>query len=227
MISDGLKIFSNREEVLVEIVKNLADAIVDGDAQAAKSFTEEALEKKISAEDILNQGLVRGMNIVSDRFKNNEIFIPEVLVAARAMKAGMSIIRPLLAAANVKSQGKVVIGTVGGDLHDIGKNIVAMLLEGAGFEIVDLGADVPQEKFLESVKREKPDIVGMSALLTTTMTFMKDMITALEEAGLRDKTKVIIGGAPITQTYADQIRSDGYAPDAASAVDLVKGLLKN
>lgn len=211
----------------MEIVKNLADAIVDGDAQAAKSFTEEALEKKISAEDILNQGLVRGMNIVSDRFKNNEIFIPEVLVAARAMKAGMSIIRPLLAAANVKSQGKVVIGTVGGDLHDIGKNIVAMLLEGAGFEIVDLGADVPQEKFLESVKREKPDIVGMSALLTTTMTFMKDMITALEEAGLRDKTKVIIGGAPITQTYADQIRSDGYAPDAASAVDLVKGLLKN
>jgi len=209
----------------VETLKKLAGAIVEGDAAAAKSMTEEALDHNISAEDILNQGLVNGMNTVSEQFKNNEIFIPEVLVAARAMKAGMTIIRPLLAEANIRSQGRVVIGTVGGDLHDIGKNIVAMLLEGAGFEIVDLGADVPKEKFLESVKTEKPDIVGMSALLTTTMVFMRDMIAALEEAGLKDSTKVIIGGAPITQSYADEIGADGYAPDAASAVDLVKGLL--
>jgi 5-methyltetrahydrofolate--homocysteine methyltransferase len=211
----------------VEILKTLVEAIVGGDAETVKSMTEQAVGQNISAEDILNQGLVSGMNIVSEQFKNNEIFIPEVLVAARAMKAGMFIIRPLLAEANVQSQGKVVIGTVGGDLHDIGKNIVAMLLEGAGFEIVDLGADVPKEKFLESVEKEKPDIVGMSALLTTTMVFMKDMVSALEEAGLKDKTKVIIGGAPITHSYADEIRADGYAPDAASAVDLVKNLLKN
>ena len=211
----------------MEILKTLVEAIVEGDAHAVKSMTEQAVGQNISAEDILNHGLVSGMNIVSEQFKNNEIFIPEVLVSARAMKAGMSIIRPLLAEANVKSQGKVVIGTVGGDLHDIGKNIVAMLLEGAGFEIIDLGADVPKEKFLESVEKEKPDIVGMSALLTTTMVFMKDMVSALEEAGLKDKTKVIIGGAPITHSYADEIRADGYAPDAASAVDLVKNLLKN
>lgn len=223
MMDDRLIIHG--EEERVEILKTLAEAVVAGDAEAAKSKTEEALQKKVSAEDILNQGLVSGMNTISEQFKNNEIFIPEVLVAARAMKAGMSIIRPLLAEANVRSQGKVVIGTVGGDLHDIGKNIVAMLLEGAGFEIIDLGADVPKEKFLESIEKEKPDIVGMSALLTTTMIFMRDMISTLEEAGLKDKTKVIVGGAPITQSYADEIRADGYAPDAASAVDLVKGLL--
>lgn len=223
MMDDRLIIHG--EEERVEILKTLAEAVVAGDAEAAKSKTEEALQKKVSAEDILNQGLISGMNTISEQFKNNEIFIPEVLVAARAMKAGMSIIRPLLAEANVRSQGKVVIGTVGGDLHDIGKNIVAMLLEGAGFEIIDLGADVPKEKFLESIEKEKPDIVGMSALLTTTMIFMRDMISTLEEAGLKDKTKVIVGGAPITQSYADEIRADGYAPDAASAVDLVKGLL--
>jgi 5-methyltetrahydrofolate--homocysteine methyltransferase len=225
MMDDRLIIHG--EEERVEILKTLAEAVVVGDAKAAKSKTEEALQQKVSAEDILNQGLVSGMNTISEQFKNNEIFIPEVLVAARAMKAGMSIIRPLLAEANVRSQGKVVIGTVGGDLHDIGKNIVAMLLEGAGFEIIDLGADVPKEKFLESIEKEKPDIVGMSALLTTTMIFMRDMISTLEEAGLKDKTKVIVGGAPITQSYADEIRADGYAPDAASAVDLVKGLLSS
>lgn len=209
----------------MEILQGLAEEIVKGDADAVKKITERALSQGISAEEILNQGLVSGMNVVSEQFKNNEIFIPEVLVAARAMKAGMVIIRPLLAEANVESLGKVLIGTVGGDLHDIGKNIVAMLLEGAGFEVVDLGADVPKEKFLESAKKEKPDILGMSALLTTTMIFMKDMVEALEEAGLKDKIKVIVGGAPITQSYADEIRADGYAPDAATAVDMVKGLL--
>ena len=209
------------------ILEDLAAEVIKGDAEAAKTLTEEAISQNFSAEDILNLGLVAGMNVISEQFKNNEIFIPEVLVAARAMKAGMQIIRPLLAEANVKSLGKVVIGTVGGDLHDIGKNIVAMLLEGAGFEIVDLGADVTKEKFLEFAKKENPDVLGMSALLTTTMVFMKDMVEVLEEAGLKNKIKVIVGGAPITQSYADDIRADGYAPDAASAVDLVKSVMGN
>lgn len=209
------------------ILEDLAAEVIKGDSDAAKTLTEEAISLNTSVEDILNLGLVAGMNVIGGRFKNNEIFIPEVLVAARAMKAGMQIIRPLLAEANVKSMGKIVIGTVGGDLHDIGKNIVAMLLEGAGFEVVDLGADVTKEKFLEFAKKENPDVLGMSALLTTTMVFMKDMVEALEEAGLKNKMKVIVGGAPITQSYADEIRADGYAPDAASAVDLVKSVIGN
>lgn len=209
------------------ILEDLAAEVIKGDAGVVKNLTEEALSQNISAENILNSGLVSGMNLISERFKNNEIFIPEVLVSARAMKAGMLIIRPLLAEANVESLGKVIIGTVGGDLHDIGKNIVAMLLEGAGFEVVDLGADVTKEKFLEFAEKENPDVLGMSALLTTTMVFMKDMVQSLEESGLKDKIKVIVGGAPITQSYADEIRADGYAPDAASAVDLVKSVMGN
>ncbi len=207
------------------ILEDLASEVIKGEADAAKTLTEEALSQNISAEEVLNSGLVAGMNVIGARFKNNEIFIPEVLVSARAMKAGMQIIRPLLAEANVEPLGKIIIGTVGGDLHDIGKNIVAMLLEGAGFEVVDLGADVTKEKFLESASKEKPDVLGMSALLTTTMVFMKDMVQSLEESGLKDKIKVIVGGAPITQSYADEIRADGYAPDAASAVDLVKSVM--
>jgi len=207
------------------ILEDLAAEVVKGDADAAKNLTEEALNQNTSAGDILNLGLVAGMNVISQQFKNNEIFIPEVLVAARAMKAGMQIIRPLLAEAKVESLGKIIIGTCGGDLHDIGKNIVAMLLEGAGYEVIDLGADVPKEKFLEYAEKENPDVLGMSALLTTTMVFMKGMVEALEESGLKEKVKVIIGGAPITQSYADEIRADGYAPDAASAVDLVKAVM--
>ena len=213
------------EEEQLAILEDLAAEVVKGDADAAKNLTEQAISQNRTAEDILNMGLVAGMNVISEQFKNNEIFIPEVLVAARAMKAGMQIIRPLLAEANVEPLGKIIIGTCGGDLHDIGKNIVAMLLEGAGYEVVDLGADVPKEKFIEYAKKENPDVLGMSALLTTTMLFMKDMIEALEEAGLKNKLKVIIGGAPITQSYADEIRADGYAPDAASAVDLVKAVM--
>jgi len=163
---------------------------------------------------------------VSEKFKNNEIFIPEVLISARAMSSGLKIIKPLLAEANVISKGKVVIGTVKGDLHDIGKNIVGMLLQGAGFDVVDLGADVPLEKFVEFVRKERADVVGMSALLTTTMIFMKDVIEALKNAGLRENVKVIIGGAPVTESFAAQIQADGYAPDAASAADLTKRLLK-
>lgn len=207
------------------ILEDLAAEVIKGDAGVVKNLTEEALSQNISAEEVLNSGLVAGMNVIGERFKSNEIFIPEVLVAARAMKAGMQIIRPLLAEANVEPLGKIIIGTVGGDLHDIGKNIVAMLLEGAGFEVLDLGADVTKEKFLEFAEKENPDVLGMSALLTTTMVFMKDMVQSLEESGLKDKIKVIVGGAPITQSYADEIRADGYAPDAASAVDLVKSVM--
>ena len=207
------------------IYEQIADEVVKGQADAVKELVEQALSENISAEDILNNGLVAGMNVVSEKFKNNEFFIPEVLVSARAMHAGLNILNPLLAEANVKAKGKVVIGTVKGDLHDIGKNIVGMMLQGAGYEIVDLGADVPKEKFIEFTQKEDVNVVGMSALLTTTMIYMKEIIQGLKDAGLRDKVKVIIGGAPVTQAYADQIEADGYAPDAASAIDLAKDLL--
>jgi 5-methyltetrahydrofolate--homocysteine methyltransferase len=208
------------------ILEEIASGVEKGNSATVHSLTEKALAQNIAAVDILNSGLVSGMGVVSELFKNNEIFIPEVLVSAKAMKAGMELIRPLLAKANVESKGKVVVGTVKGDLHDIGKNIVAMLLEGAGFEIIDLGADVPKEKFLEFAEKENADMVGMSALLTTTMVYMREVVEALENANLKSKVKVIIGGAPITQSFADQIKVDGYAPDAASAVDLAKGLLE-
>jgi 5-methyltetrahydrofolate--homocysteine methyltransferase len=209
----------------VKIFEELADEVQKGNSDSVEVLTKKALSQDISAEDILNSGLIAGMNIVSEKFKNNEIFIPEVLISAKSMYSGLGILKPLLAESNVKSKGKVVIGTVRGDLHDIGKNIVAMLLQGAGFDIIDLGADVPLEKFLEFVKKEKADILGMSALLTTTMIFMKDIIETLKNAGLRENVNVIIGGAPVTESYAAQIGADGYAQDAASAVDLVKRLL--
>jgi 5-methyltetrahydrofolate--homocysteine methyltransferase len=209
----------------MDIFEQIADEVQKGNSDSVEILTKKALSQDISAEDILNSGLVAGMNIVSEKFKNNEIFIPEVLISAKSMYSGLGIIKPLLAESNVKSKGKVVIGTVKGDLHDIGKNIVAMLLQGAGFDVVDLGADVPKEKFLEFVKKEHADIVGMSALLTTTMIYMKETIEMLKNEGLRENVKVIIGGAPVTESYAAQIDADGYAPDAASAVDLTKRLL--
>ena len=209
----------------MDIFEQIADEVQKGNSDAVEELTKKALAQDISAEDILNNGLVAGMSIVSEKFKNNEIFIPEVLISAKSMYSGLGIIKPLLAESNIKSKGKVVIGTVKGDLHDIGKNIVAMLLQGAGFDVVDLGADVPKEKFLEFVKNKGADILGMSALLTTTMIYMKETIEMLKNAGLREKVKVIIGGAPVTESYAAQIDADGYAPDAASAVDLTKRLL--
>ncbi len=209
----------------MKVLEEMADEVQKGNSDSVEALVERALSQDMSAEEILNGGLVEGMNTVSEKFKNNEIFIPEVLISAKAMTSGLEILKPLLAEANVISKGKVVIGTVKGDLHDIGKNIVAMLLQGAGFEVVDLGADVPLEKFVEFVRKERADVVGMSALLTTTMIFMKDVIEALKNAGLRENIKIIIGGAPVTESYASQIQADGYAPDAASAVDLTKRLL--
>jgi 5-methyltetrahydrofolate--homocysteine methyltransferase len=210
----------------VDILEEIAIGVEKGDSNSVHALTEKALTQKISVGEILNNGLVAGMDVIGEKFKNNEVFIPEVLISAKAMKAGMELIKPLLAKANVESKGKVVIGTVKGDLHDIGKRIVAMLLEGAGFEVTDLGVDVSKEKFLEFVEKERADILGMSALLTTTMTYMKEVIEAVENANLKQDVRVIIGGAPITHSYAEEIKADGYAPDAASAIDLVKDLLK-
>ena len=209
----------------MNILEEMADEVQKGNSDSVEVLVERALSQDMSAEEILKGGLVEGMNTVSEKFKNNEVFIPEVLISAKAMSSGLEILKPLLAEANVKSKGKVVIGTVKGDLHDIGKNIVAMLLQGAGFDVVDLGADVPLEKFVEFVRKERADVVGMSALLTTTMIAMKEIIEALRNAGLRENVKVIIGGAPVTESYAAQIQADGYAPDAATAVDLTKRLL--
>jgi len=212
---------SSKQDILKEMALNLEK----GDAPGVKALTEEALHQNIPVVEILNDGLVVGMNVVGEKFKNNEFFIPEVLIAARAMKAGMVIIKPLLVEANVASRGKIIVGTVRGDLHDIGKNIVAMMLEGAGFDVINMGTDVTIERIMEYMEKDPPDVIGLSALLTTTMTYMQDVVEALERANLKDGVKVIIGGAPITQAYADEIRADGYAPDAASSVDLVKGLL--
>lgn len=205
--------------------EKIAHEVQKGDSEAVEALVNEALSQEIPVDKIMDDGLVEGMNIVSEKFKNNECFIPEVLVSAKAMTIGLGILKPLLAEKNVKPLGRVVIGTIQGDLHDIGKNIVGMLLQGAGFEIIDLGADVHADRFVESAKNESADLVGMSALLTTTMLNMKTVIDGLKEAGFRENVKVIIGGAPVTQAYADQIGADGYATDAATGVDVAKKLL--
>lgn len=202
----------------------LAESIINGKAKDAKELVQKALDAKVPVSEILNSGLIKGMSVVGEKFKNNEFYVPEVLIAARAMHGAMDILKPLLASSGVKPIGTVSIGTVKGDLHDIGKNLVVMMLEGAGFEIMDLGIDVPAEKFVESVKNGA-QVIAMSALLTTTMTAMKTTIDALKEAGVRDKVKVMIGGAPVTQNYADEIGADGYARDAASGADKAKELL--
>ncbi|HID10624.1 MAG TPA: cobalamin-binding protein [Candidatus Latescibacteria bacterium] len=206
-------------------LQGIAENVIKGNAPEVERLVREAIDEGVSAGDILNKGLVAGMSVVGDKFKRNEFYVPEVLIAARAMKAGMTLLRPLLVETGVKPVAKFIIGTVKGDLHDIGKNLVAMMMEGAGFQVIDLGIDVAPEKFVESIQNESPDLVGMSALLTTTMLSMKTTIEALEKAGVRDKVKVIIGGAPVTQDYADEIGADGYAPDAASAVDKAKELI--
>lgn len=208
-----------------DILKQIAEKLYDGDDDAVAELTQQALDEGMKPEEVLNGGLLAGIEEVGVDFRNDELFVPEVLVAARAMHAGMDILRPLLTEADIPSAGKIIMGTVEGDLHDIGKNLVGMMLEGGGFEIADLGINVPPGKFVEAVKTEQPDIVGMSALLTTTMPGMKNTIDALVEAGLREKVKVMIGGAPITQAFADEIGADGYAPDAASAVELAHSLL--
>ena len=203
----------------------LADAVIRGNRDETAKLTQAAIDEGVPVKDIINDGLIAGMSVVGEKFKNNELYVPEVLIAARAMHAGMDLIKPLLAESGVESKGVVAIGTVKGDLHDIGKNLVAMMLEGGGYEVIDLGVDVPPEKFVEVVNEKGAQIVALSALLTTTMPSMKDTIDSLKEAGVRDKIKVMIGGAPVTQNYADEIGADGYAPDAASAVDKANELI--
>lgn len=201
----------------------LADAIIKGDKDEAQRLTQECVDEGMAAEEILNGGLTAGMDVVGKKFKANEFYVPEVLIAARAMHAGMDIIEPLLAESDVQATGKVVIGTVKGDLHDIGKNLVTMMLQGGGFDVIDAGIDVSAEDFLQQAKENEADIVALSALLTTTMPQMKSVIEAIDESGIGVAT--MIGGAPVTQEYADEIGASGYAPDAASAVDTAKELV--
>ena len=201
----------------------LSEAVINGNQALAFEITKAAISEGLSPADILNKGLVAGMDTIGERFKNNEVYIPEVLIAAYAMKAAMAVLEPKLIEAGVQPLAKAVVGTVKGDLHDIGKNLVAMMLKGAGFEVIDLGVDVSDEKFVQKAKETKAKLIGMSALLTTTMPSMQKTIIALKAAGLTVKT--MIGGAPVTQNYADKIGADGFAPDAASAVDLAKALI--
>jgi 5-methyltetrahydrofolate--homocysteine methyltransferase len=206
-------------------LQEISEALIVGKAKKVRDLVDQALKEGVDPKEILNKALIPGMNIVGEKFKKCEYFIPEVLVAARAMNAGMDLIKPLLTQTGAAYAGKVGIGTVRGDIHDIGKNLVAIMLEGAGFQIIDLGVNVAPEKFVEVAKNEGVDIVAMSALLTTTMIAMGDVIHALKEAGIRERVKVMIGGAPVTPRYADEIGADGYAPDAASAVEKAKELI--
>ena len=203
----------------------MADALIKGQAPKVKELVQAAIQENVKPADILTKGLIAGMSVVGERFKKNEIYVPEVLIAARAMHAGMDVLKPLLTESGVQPKGVFAIGTVKGDLHDIGKNLVMMMVEGAGYKVVDLGVDVTPEKFVQSVK-DGAEVIGMSALLTTTMPSMKITIDAIKAAGMRDKVRIMVGGAPLTQAYADEIGADGYAPDAASAVDIANMLLK-
>ena len=203
-------------------LKELYDAVVSGDAKATQAITQQALADGVDPLKLVNEYMVPAMDEVGRRFEANEYFVPELLISARAMKAALELIRPLLTARGDKPVGRVAIGTVKGDLHDIGKNLVASLLEGGGFEVIDLGVNVSPEKFIETVNEKQANIVAMSALLTTTMPSMKTTIDALKQAGVRDKVKVLIGGAPITQKYADEIGADGYSENAVGAVALAK-----
>jgi 5-methyltetrahydrofolate--homocysteine methyltransferase len=205
-----------------EILEQISTAVIEGDLDEITDLTEDALDEDMSADAILNKGLMPGMDHVGVEFKAGNMFVPEVLRSARTMQLSMDILKPLLAESGVKMVGKVLLGTVKGDLHDIGKNLVGMMCEGAGFEVKDIGKDVAPEVFVEAIKEYEPDVVGMSALLTTTMRSMESTIKILEEAGLRDKVKIMIGGAPVTQAFAEQIGADGYASNAASAAEMAK-----
>ena len=205
-------------------LKQIADSLIKGNAPEVKELVQKAINEGVDVEKVLNEGLVAGMNVVGVKFKANEFYVPEVLIAARAMRNGMEILRPILAEKNIKGIGTIVVGTVKGDLHDIGKNLVGMMLEGAGFEVIDIGVDISAEKFVETAREKGASLIGLSALLTTTMVSMGEVVNAAKESGI-DGLKVMIGGAPLTQSYADEIGADGYAADAASAADKAKELL--
>jgi len=208
-----------------EILSKISEAIIEGNVDDMVDMTEEAIDDGIPAQDILDKGLMAGMDYVGVEFKAGNMFVPEVLRSAKAMQTAMEVLKPELVKAGARRTGRVLIGTVKGDMHDIGKNLVGMMCEGAGFEVKDIGKDIDPDAFVQAVRDLRPDIVGMSALLTTTMRAMGHTIKALEEAGLRDQVKVIVGGAPVTQAFSDQINADGYAPNAAAAADLAKKLM--
>jgi len=205
--------------------QELADSIIKGDNVKSKEIAQKLVDEGVSAVEILNDGLMPGMDVVGKKFKANEFYIPEVLIAARAMHAAMDIIKPLLSETGTDTRGKIIIGTVQGDLHDIGKNLVGMMLEGGGYTVIDLGVDIPSEKFVEEIKKNGVKLIGLSALLTTTMIGMKTVIDTLKADQETAGVKVMVGGAPLTQEYADSIGAAGYAPDASSAVDLANELL--
>lgn len=210
---------------MADILQRLASNLYNGEEQEVAALVQQALDDGVAPGEILSGGLIAGMDEVGKDFKAGELFVPEVLIAARAMHAGMNILRPLLSERDAMGAGKYVIGTVKGDLHDIGKNLVKMMLEGAGFETIDLGTDAGPADFVNAVREHQPNLLGMSALLTTTMVNMKATIEALEEAGLRDSVKIMVGGAPVTKAFAEEIGADAYAPDAASAVDVARELV--
>jgi 5-methyltetrahydrofolate--homocysteine methyltransferase len=205
---------------------DIADSLIRGDANEAARLTREALDAGFAPDAVLERGLMAGMSVIGVKFKNNEIFVPEVLVAARAMKAGMQHLEPILAACGIQPAGKYLIGTVKGDIHDIGKNLVVMMLTGAGFEVIDLGVNVPASKFMEAIEAHQPDIIGLSALLTTTMIQMKHNLQAFRDAGVLDRVKVMVGGAPVTAAFAKEIGADEYGKDAAEATEKALKLIR-
>ena len=208
------------------VIEKIREATITGNMPLVMSLTDLAIEEKTHPEQIIQEGLIPAMEAVGKSFAGGEIYVPEMLLAARAMKSGLAIIKPLIAGEKIETKGKIVIGTVKGDMHDIGKNLVSIMFEGSGFEVIDLGVDVPPNDFAQAVQKHEPDMVGLSALLTTTMPQMRLVIDALIEAGLRDRIKVIVGGAPVNQHYASNIGADGYARDAGQAVAMVKELVK-
>jgi len=205
--------------------EKMADAVISGNQDTVVELTEKAVDEGIEPNEIIEKGLINGMNVVGKRFKAGDMFVPEVLMSAKAMKAGMNIVKPLLLEGERHSAGTVLLGTVSGDLHDIGKNLVGMMMESGGLEIINLGTDIDPDEFAQKVREHEPDVLGMSALLTTTMLAMRDTIEILEEEGLRDSVKIMVGGAPVTKEFADEIGADGWAPDAASAKDLAFDLI--
>ncbi len=204
----------------------LIESVIAGDAENVEKMTRQALDEGMTALEILNGGLVKAMDVVGEKFKNYEVYLPGLIVASRAMKSGLVILKPILADSGTRTSVKIALGTVQGDTHDIGKNIVAAMLEGAGFDVTDLGYDVPPEGFVSAIIDDGAQVVGMSALVTTNMLSMKETTDAIVEAGVRDRAKIIIGGAPVTQEYADRIGADAYAEDAAIAVDVVRGFFR-
>lgn len=209
----------------MDILQELSKSLQKGDADGAAELTRRAIDNELEPKQILDEGLLAGMSVVGEKFKEHEIFLPDVLLAAKAMYAGMDLLKPLLIKEGIPTIGKVVIGTVQGDLHDIGKNLVAIMLKGAGFEVIDLGNDVPPERFIEAAQQEAAEVIGMSALLTTTMPVMRKVIDLAKERGVYGKVKIIVGGAPLSSEYAERIGADAYCYDGVNAVDCVKGFL--